>query len=405
MEGLRRFRQDFSGANQVPANAFGDLVTEYLSFDFDGSGRLWVDEVYKLTKFELISHRKRSALPDSVVNVPFKSITDSFQEVRVLGQGGQGQVKLVVDAAKREFCVKCMRRDQMSASGIQDLIEEFEAMQFLACEKVAQVTELFQDHQFIYMVGEPYLGGDFTTLKERAARQGVQMTEDYYKSLFQQCLEGLQFMHGQAMMHCDIKEPNLMIKKPDYLQPEVVIIDFGVSQAMADDTGFPRGTPGYMPPETLDTGKWFPRGDIFCMGVCMIQMVLDKIPPQGARTNLTPGGIFIEGCITIEDIMQATRSREPPIHLIPTQQKCLARLLRDMLSKNMSWRPTPAKVLKDPWFSGGNTQKVKGFHSRATAGITKSFLQGMEDEQLAPGAAALSELHSTLGLDSGAGGE
>merc|ERR1712136_526539 len=138
-----------------------------------------------------------------------------------------GQVKLVVDAAKREFCVKCLRRDQMSASGIQDLIEEFEAMQFLACEKVAQVTELFQDHQFIYMVGEPYLGGDFTTLKERAARQGVQMTEDYYKSLFQQCLEGLQFMHGQAMMHCDIKEPNLMIKKANFLQPEVVIIDFG----------------------------------------------------------------------------------------------------------------------------------------------------------------------------------
>lgn len=402
LEDLRHFRDDFCAVNQVPAEAFGDLVNEHLCFDFDGSGRLSLNEVYKLVKFELIAYRKRLGLSETAVEVPFKSIRDSYREVRLLGHGSQGQVKLVVDSAQKEFCVKCMPKDQMSAEGMHDIVEEFQAMQFLACEKVAQVTELFQDDCFFYMVGEAYTGGDFTTLKERALGQGVPVTEQYYRGLFQQCLEGLAFMHGQAMMHCDIKEPNLMVKKPDFRSPEVVIIDFGVSQAMADRGSLPRGTPGYMPPETLDSGTWFPKGDTFSMGVCIIQMMLDKIPPQGARTNVTPGGIFVEGCTTLEDILLATRCREPPFHLMSPHQQHLVRLLQEMLSKNMSPRPTPAKALKDVWFSSGTTRAMRGFHARASAGITNSFLLGM-GEEISPAAAALSQLQSTLGVRSAEG--
>eukprot|EP00971_Amphidinium_carterae_P053962 1062501-Amphidinium_carterae.1 len=39
------------------------------------------------------------------------------------------------------------------------------------------------------------------------------------------------------------------------------------------------GTPGYIPPETWSTGKWFPRGDNFSMGVTMVQLT-DRMPPD-----------------------------------------------------------------------------------------------------------------------------
>lgn len=401
IQGLQLFRNDFSSTNKVPIQAFGDLVTEYLCFDFDGSGRLDVNEVYKFVKFHLLSYRKRFDTTDGHVDVPFKSLREAgYIEKRVLGEGAQAKVKLATHVSGKECCVKCMDKQKTSASGIQDLIEEFEAMQFLACEKVAQATELFQDNQFYYMVGEPYLGGDFTTLKARATQHGVVVNDQYYRNVFQQCFEGLKFMHGQAMLHCDIKEPNLMLKTPNYHQPDVVIIDFGVAKAMAEPPGgLPRGTPGYMPPETLDTGKWFPRGDMFSMGVCMIQMVLDKIPPLGARTNVTPGGIFIEGLVTIEDICQATRTREPPFHLMPASMQKLTRLLRELLAKRMTWRPTPSQVLKDPWFSSVNPEHVvKGRHARATVGITKSFLANMDSTDASPASVALLKLQAMLGV-------
>merc|ERR1712232_1454588 len=98
-------------------------------------------------------------------------------------------------------------------------------------------------------VGEPYHGGDFMTLKQRARAQGVVMTENWLRGIFMQCFEALEFMHEQAMIHCDIKEPNIMLKTNDFSKPEIVLIDFGVSKAMAQKAnGMPGGTPGYMPP-------------------------------------------------------------------------------------------------------------------------------------------------------------
>merc|ERR1719446_763044 len=114
------------------------------------------------------------------------------------------------------------------------------------------------------------------------------------------------------MMHCDIKEPNLMVKTTDFSRPQVVIIDLGVTVSMAqEDSGCPHGTPGYVPPETLDTLMWFPRGDLFSLGVVMMQVVIDKVPDLSAqRDRTTLGGIFHEGCLTANEIFEATRTRE-----------------------------------------------------------------------------------------------
>merc|ERR1719502_2087360 len=110
------------------------------------------------------------------------------------------------------------------------------------------------------MVGDVYHGGDFTTLKQRAMGQDVDIDEEWWRDVFRQGLEGLAFMHEQAMMHCDIKEPNLMLRTSDFSEPKVVLIDLGVSTCMARaNTGAPAGTPGYVPPETLETLMWFPR--------------------------------------------------------------------------------------------------------------------------------------------------
>jgi len=404
INGLQQFRTILSQVIGVPAEAFGDLVNTYICFDFDGNGMLEVNEVYKLVKHHLREYRKKLGFNDNAVDMPMRTLPEAgYQVLKELGRGSQGVVKLANNRQGQEVCVKCLDKAAMSASGLEELQEEFQTLQQLGCERIARVFELFQDTQFYYMVGEPYHGGDLMTLKPRAQAQGVAMSEQWYRTIWRQCFDALGFMHEQAMMHCDIKEPNIMLKTSDFHRPEIVLIDFGVSRAMAaKPNGMPGGTPGYIPPETLDTRTWFPRGDIFSMGVTIMQVVTDKIPPTGARTVHTPGGIFVEGCLTIQDIMQATKTREPPYNLLASRLPGITKLTMALLSKQMKTRPTAPQVLKDAWFAAGPAPVVERIQPRgkglATIGITKSFLArpSVADEDLPEALAALREVHQTV---------
>jgi len=407
-DGLKQVCQALSKVLELPMEAFGDLDNNFLCFDFDGSGMLEVNEVYKVVKHQLRQYRKQLGGETQVVNMPFRTLQQAGYTVyKELGRGSQGVAKLAKDAAGREFCVKCLKKDSMSISGIEELQEEFQTLKLLEHENIAQVIELFYDSQFYYMVGEPYHGGDFMTLTQRAKEQQVPMTENWWRGIFRQCAEALEFMHEQSMMHCDIKEPNIMIKGNDFRKPEVVVIDFGVCRAMVTaSNGMPGGTPGYMPPETIKQRKWFPRGDVFCLGVTFIQVLLDKSPPTGPRTTTTPGGIFVEGCRTIEDIFNATLTRKPPLDMMPPQLSDLSDLLAAMLTKDVTQRPTASQVLGKEWFDSVATPSKKG-RSRnewATVGITKSFLArpSVGGEQANSAMKALRELQRSLSSGEGA---
>jgi serine/threonine protein kinase len=199
-----------------------------------------------------------------------------------------------------------------------------------------------------------------------------------------------------------------MVKTCDFSAPEIVIIDLGVAVCIAkEDDGCPHGTPGYVPPETLETLMWFPRGDMFSMGVVMLQMIADKIPDDGPRDRSTPGGIFHEGCDTVPEIFRATREREAPLELIPDDWPLLTRLVGKLLQKRRQDRPTAAIARKDPWFymaseneTGSqnitNTGSAESWAPRAweklrpkgklaTVGITKAFMESNEGWQQAMG--------------------
>lgn len=402
LQDLQQFRAFLSQVIGVPLEAFGDLVNTYLCFDFDGNGFMEVNEAYKLVKFHLCEYRKKLGGKEGPVDLPSTTLQEAGYELtEELGRGSQGVVHLATNSDGKQVCIKSLQKAQMTASGIEELQEEFQTLRNLDCGQVSRVFELFQDAQSYYMVLEPYFGGDFTTLLSRARAQGVMKSERWLQSLFRQCFDALAFLHQQAIMHCDIKEPNIMLKTTDFHNPQVVLIDFGVSRAMAAKAnGMPSGTLGYMPPETLSNFKWFPRGDIFSMGVVIMQVLIDKIPPSGPRTTATPGGIFIEGCATMKEIIQATKTRAPPFHLMPAGVPGLTKLLRAVLTKVMQQRPTAPQVLKDVWF-----YEVPDLPSEpcpraksdwATIGITKSFLArpSVMSEDLPPAIAALQELHA-----------
>jgi serine/threonine protein kinase len=162
-------------------------------------------------------------------------------------------------------------------------------------------------------------------------------------------------MHSQGVAHCDIKEPNIMLRTEDLQEPEVVIIDLGVAQRSTETRSVIYGTPGYIAPEVWETKNWCPESDMFSFGVVVVQMLLGKI------------GIFTENTITFQDIKDATNNRVPPFELMPIEFPSFRDLAKRLLAKDLNARPTAAKMLQEPW-----QQEVESRHD-----VGPTLLQNM----------------------------
>jgi len=138
-----------------------------------------------------------------------------------------------------------------------------------------------------------------------------------------------------------------MIKNTDFKNPEVAIIDFGLASVCAGpgETG---GTPGYVPPETNKNHIWYPKGDIFALGVTFFQLLADKVPEEKAGKL----GVFQEGFRTLEDVVTFTATRPLPWHLVTNKYPGVMSWLPNMCSKEKKPRPRALQLLSLQFFDG-----------------------------------------------------
>merc|ERR1719240_154396 len=288
-----------------------------------------------------------------MINIPTKTLAQAgFTVGEELAHGNQGVIKFASDAAGVLRCLNVLSKANMNSQRLEQLKEEYDIMHQLNNEHIARTFDIFQDSSFYYLVNEPYLGTDFTRISLKARENSVNMTEAWWRNLFRQCFKGLQYLHRHALMHCDIKEGNIMTKTMDLFNPKIVIIDLGLAQQCVFEATHIVGTPGYMPPETWRTHKWFPKGDCFCMGVTMVQIFIDWIPttPSMADSGKPRFGIYTAGVHSEAGVLEATATRPLPKHFLP-QIPSLLELLSVLTEKCLERRLTSSQALDHAWFN------------------------------------------------------
>ncbi|XP_064593880.1 LOW QUALITY PROTEIN: serine/threonine-protein kinase PAK 3-like [Zonotrichia leucophrys gambelii] len=166
-----------------------------------------------------------------------------------------------------------------------------------------------------YLLGEELLlvieymdGGVLTNIISQTC-----LSEDETAAISRECLQGLDFLHSNDVIHRDVKSDNILLKTDG----SVKLADFGLATQLTPEQSRRcslTGTPWWMAPEVVTGQPYGPKVDIWSFGIVGIEMI-EQEPPYLSKSSGT-----------------AT-------HLIATvgtpqlrQPKLLSALLRDFLS-------------------------------------------------------------------------
>jgi serine/threonine protein kinase len=366
--GLLSLKNQLSMSLMLPDQAFGRTagsMDDLIRFDLDGDGELKDEDCCRLVRSRLRKYLELFSPKSNKIDIPYEGLQGKgLKHVEQLGVGAFATVTHVVDAEGARRCLKKVKKATLSPHGLDELKDEYMAMQSMDNPRVAKTYGFFQDVENIYFLNELYTGGDFLDLEKRAVSNGVAVSEKWWQYLFKQPMEGLRYLHLHSLMHCDIKEQNLMLRTADYHHPDVVIIDYGLSREFASDVRRLSGTPGYIPPETFKTNQWCPRGDIFSLGVTMLHMLVGVIPGAGIPP-VQP--IFSDGGHSVSDYARLVTTAPAPLHLL-TRFPSVVSLVASSLKKERARRPTAPLALAHPWFATGTASVKKAKAKRVKGG-------------------------------------
>ena len=206
-------------------------------------------------------------------------ISDRYQIIKTLGEGGMANVYLAHDTIlDRNVAVKVLRGDLASDEKfVRRFQREALSASSLSHPNIVEMYDVGEDNGQYYIVME-YVDGK--TLKQILKQRGkLSITEVI--DIMLQLTDGMAHAHDAYIIHRDIKPQNIMILSNGMIK----ITDFGVATAMNStqltQTNSVMGTVHYLPPEQAQGKGSTIRSDIYSMGIMMYELLTGLVPYKG----------------------------------------------------------------------------------------------------------------------------
>ncbi|MCY3023842.1 MAG: serine/threonine-protein kinase, partial [Planctomycetota bacterium] len=206
-----------------------------------------------------------------------------YKLLRPLGEGGMGAVFLAEDTiGQRTVAVKVLARKRAGDSQfVSRFRREAKAAGRLNHPNIvgAYTTGVEQGQHYLVM---EYCEGE--SLNKTIRRDGF-LPWDRAVEIIIQVAHGLQHAHAHAIIHRDIKPPNIIVANDGTAK----ILDMGLSkdigageQSFSTQTGMALGTPHYISPEQARGERNIDgRADIYSLGATLYHMVTGRTPFEG----------------------------------------------------------------------------------------------------------------------------
>jgi serine/threonine-protein kinase len=265
-----------------------------------------------------------------------KLLGETYQIIRVVGEGGMGKVYEArhLRLKERRFAVKTLHSDLASNHEIvARFMREAESASSLSHPNVVDVFDVHHLPD-----GTPYFVGEFVEGEELAnfvTTRGP-FAPRLAAKVGRQVCRALGAAHARGIVHRDMKPENIMILKSsidavaagEVHAVTVKVLDFGISKAGGSErthltrTGIIMGTPSYMSPEQARGKPVDLRADVYSTGAVLyfaltgrrpfdsddptstISMVLTQDPPR-------PRSIDPRIPESLELIVQKAMAKEP----------------------------------------------------------------------------------------------
>lgn len=231
--------------------------------------------------------------------------------LRILGQGGMGQVWLAEQTApvKRHVALKLIKGGLYDDAVIQRFESERQSLAVMNHPAIAKVFDAGATRD-----GQPYFVMEYVDgppitwycdLKKLKIRDRLE--------LFIKVCEGVQHAHQKAVIHRDLKPSNILVTEVDG-KPVPRIIDFGIAKAISSQPGAEQtqltrmgaliGTPGYMSPEQADRNVLDvdTRTDVYSLGVVLYVLLTGMLPFESQEEKTKP----------LDEVLRQLREDDPP---------------------------------------------------------------------------------------------
>jgi len=166
-----------------------------------------------------------------------------FDRVRVLGEGGMGQVELVRDNdIRRTVAVKRLYADDQSDESLLRFADEVRIVGQLEHPAIVPVYDVGRDASGqVYLVMKHLNGETMESIIAKLAASDPayirQYTIEYRVHLFLQVLDAIRYAHARGVIHRDLKPANIMIGP----YGEVTVLDWGIAKPIRREGGKPGG--------------------------------------------------------------------------------------------------------------------------------------------------------------------
>ncbi|HQO08670.1 MAG TPA: serine/threonine-protein kinase [Clostridiales bacterium] len=259
---------------------------------------------------------------------PGHKINDRYEIMRLLGEGGMGNVYLVKDYVEnRVVALKLIKDKFFSNKAIDRFKNEFKLVSQLKHPNIISVYDLdvYKETDTYFFTMEFVEGMNLTTaFPELSYKEKLE--------ILLQIARGLNYIHNRHIIHFDIKTDNIfLIKEKNSYKAK--IMDFGLANFAEDFAGKVRGTLVYIAPEVLLKKDIDYRVDLYSLGMVIYYIFSNKLP--------------FDECKSVKEIVQKKLEEsfrnEPAFKSI--QDNFVRNLIKDLCGANKEERIHSAQQL------------------------------------------------------------
>ncbi|OLP83354.1 hypothetical protein AK812_SmicGene35894 [Symbiodinium microadriaticum] len=211
-----------------------------------------------------------------------------YRRGRELGRGASGQVfvchkKGTEGGFAAGFAVKAVDLRRLHLQPNAEREEKKLSREVEILKRLPPLVDTFEEGEWFLLVLELVGGGDLYTVLTN--REPPRLHEREAAFVLAQLAGGLAFLHGQGVIHRDMKLENVLVHGERRERPLILytvkITDFGLSKAIGAGFSEARSTVGtrpYTAPEVLREDSHDFSSDLWCLGVLLFVLLAGHFP-------------------------------------------------------------------------------------------------------------------------------